>query len=166
MKKLLLTDGEQMTSPAPDEAGRSEVARVFFALWPDEPCAARLHAIAERLAVRFAGRATQKETLHLTLVFVGDVNTGQLPDLLDLGREAEDELRSSAPALPDSGVIAGVSVASGLLLLDRLGYWQHKRILWMGCDHCPRRRASWPNCLPESCGRRGTSFRFGLSCRT
>jgi len=127
MKKLLLTDGEQMASAASDESGHSEVARVFFALWPDEPCAGRLRAIAERLAERFAGRAMQQETLHLTLVFVGDVNTERLPDLLALASEVEEELRSSAPVFPDSGP----------LLLDRLGYWQHKRLLWMGSEHCP-----------------------------
>lgn len=137
MKKLLLTDGEKTASPVSDEAGRGEVARVFFALWPDEPCAARLYAIAERLAGRFGGRAMQQETLHLTLVFVGDVNVGRLPELLELASEAEEAFRSSAPALPDSGAISGGSGISGPLLLDRLGYWRHKRIFWMGCDHCP-----------------------------
>lgn len=121
------------------EAGHSArndgPASVFFALWPDEGCAGRLHAIAERLALRFAGRAMAKETLHLTLAFVGNVNPGRLPELLDLGREVAAEIRSLAPAAPESG----------LILLDRLGCWPRKRILWMGSDHPP----STPGVLAE-----------------
>ena len=79
-------------------------ARVFFALWPDAACAADC-----------GGRVMQKDTLHLTLVFVGDVDEGELPALCTIAEAAGAGL----PPLPPH-----------TLRLDRLGYWPQKKILW------------------------------------
>lgn len=94
-------------------------ARVFFALWPDEACAARLHAIATACAAECGGRVMQKETLHLTLAFVGDVDAGELPALCAIAKAAGAELPPRPPHA---------------LLLDRLGYWPHKKILWAASE--------------------------------
>ena len=84
-------------------------ARVFFALWPDEGVRDALHFHAEQLHRGCGGRAMHRENLHLTLVFVGDVAVERL-----------DELKSVA------GTISGSSFE---LVLDRLGYWRHNRIV-------------------------------------
>ncbi len=84
-------------------------ARVFFALWPDDGVRDALHFHAQQLHRGCGGRAMRRENLHLTLVFVGDVAAERL-----------DELKSVA------GTISGSSFE---LVLDRLGYWRHNRIV-------------------------------------
>lgn len=85
-------------------------ARVFFALWPDDGVRDALDIHARQLHRGCGGRAMRRENLHLTLVFVGDVAVGRL-----------DELKSAA------GAVCGSSFE---LVLDRLGYWRHNRIVW------------------------------------
>lgn len=55
--------------------------RVFFALWPDERLRASLDAVARDWHRHCGGRVTRRENLHLTLVFVGNVDARQF-DLL------------------------------------------------------------------------------------
>ena len=101
------------------EAGKSrtEKARVFFALWPSEAVAGALATIAAALAKQAGGRPTRRETIHMTLAFLGDVPVARLPGLL---RVAE-----------------AVHAAAFELTLDRFGVWQHNRLLWAGCDSMP-----------------------------
>lgn len=92
-------------------------ARVFFALWPEPALATELAGMAGELAKIFGGRPTRPETVHLTLAFLGDVPTSRLPELAALPRLAE----------------AGPFTLS----LDRLGFWPHNQLLWMGCREAP-----------------------------
>ncbi len=87
---------------------------MFFALWPDPSLAGRLAELAGNCAGQFGGRASRRETLHLTLAFVGNVGL----DKLDVLRRAGDNVAASAFCLH----------------LDHLGYWAHNRILWAACD--------------------------------
>lgn len=64
---------------------------------------------AQQLHRGCGGRPMRRENLHLTLVFVGDAGVGRL-----------DALKSVA------GTISGSSFE---LVLDRLGYWRHNRIV-------------------------------------
>jgi 2'-5' RNA ligase len=91
----------------------AERLRVFFALWPPADAAAALHAEASSLAADCGGRAMRRETLHLTLAFVGEVATERLGPLIEAGAEAASAARSFR------------------LLLDRRGLWRHKHILWL-----------------------------------
>ncbi len=91
--------------------------RLFLALWPDEAVACALDAAgldAHRLC---GGRRMRRDTLHLTLAFIGDVPEARLPGLVE--------------AL---GAVAGEAF---LLHLDQLGYWRHNRIVWAGCTERP-----------------------------
>ncbi len=97
-------------------------ARVFFALWPDDACAGRLHEIAVWLAAGYGGRATARSTLHLTLAFVGDVAEDKLADLMS----AADQVREEVAPLETVP-----------WRLDRLSYWPHNRILWAGSGGVP-----------------------------
>ena len=105
--------------------GKTEVARIFFALSPGERCRSRLSAVADDLALRLGGRAMAKETLHLTLAFVGEVRLDRLPELM--------------AAASDVAQSIGDASAAELLVLDRLRYWPSGKILWATCDHCPPR---------------------------
>lgn len=94
----------------------SAPARVFFALWPEPLLARQLQALAEAGAAAGGGRPMGRDTLHLTLAFIGDVAADLLPQLLEVGRQ-----------------LAGQTAFPLEFSLDRFGYWRHNRILWTGC---------------------------------
>jgi 2'-5' RNA ligase len=81
-------------------------ARVFFALWPDE--AERGAFAAWQLPC--GGRVMRRETLHATLVFMGEVAMERL-EALKLAAEE-------------------VSAERFELVFDRAGYWGHNHILY------------------------------------
>ena len=91
----------------------AETVRLFFALWPDGDLQAKLAAWAKRAAGK--GRAMRRENIHLTLAFLGDTDAALLPEL-------------SALAVP---------FAPMRLVLDRIGYWKHNRIIWCGAEADP-----------------------------
>ncbi|PKO38038.1 MAG: RNA 2',3'-cyclic phosphodiesterase [Betaproteobacteria bacterium HGW-Betaproteobacteria-6] len=88
-------------------------ARVFFALWPAPEVAERLGDIAEAAAQTFGGRATRRDTIHLTLAFLGNVPETRLPEL--------------------SAAAASVGVEPFVINVDQLGFWSHNHLLWAGC---------------------------------
>ncbi len=59
-----------------DEAADDKL-RLFFAIWPD--AAARAHAAVHAQAV--SGRCVVPENMHITLLFLGDVEVQRLPAL-------------------------------------------------------------------------------------
>jgi 2'-5' RNA ligase len=101
--------------------GRSEGPgrrrRLFLALWPEDAVRRRLRDLLEKgLSIR-SGRPEPVANLHITLVFIGDVAA----DRVDAIEQA----------------IAGVSAAAFELLLERVGYWERPRILWLGPREVP-----------------------------
>lgn len=59
----------------------------------------------------------RRDTLHITLVFLGAVPETRLPVLVDAaGRVRGDAFE---------------------VVLDRIGWWPHNRIFWLGCDSMP-----------------------------
>jgi 2'-5' RNA ligase len=54
----------------------------------------------------------RRDTLHVTLAFLGDIPAGRVADA---GKVADE-----------------MAVEPFDLILDRLGYWKHNRILWAG----------------------------------
>jgi len=91
--------------------------RVFFALWPNADIAARLHAIAQQQHTQLSGRVSRLDTLHATLVFIGNVAPERLPDLLAAAEVVE------APAFQ--------------LVLDQAGCWRHNHIAYLGAKQVP-----------------------------
>lgn len=91
--------------------------RVFYALWPEGQALALLDRLAEAGVAQCGGRRMRRDTLHLTLTFIGAVTPSQLGILKSVGR--------SVRAVPFD------------LRLDRMGYWPHNQILWAGCSHPP-----------------------------
>ncbi|NTV71886.1 MAG: RNA 2',3'-cyclic phosphodiesterase [Azonexaceae bacterium] len=88
-------------------------ARVFFALWPSPEVAERLGNIAHDAAQSFGGRATRRDTIHLTLAFLGNIPEARLPEL--------------------SMAAANVAVEPFAINIDQLGFWSHNHLLWAGC---------------------------------
>lgn len=95
----------------------AEQLRVFYALWPDAALAERLYSLGGALQQHCGGRRMRRETLHMTLAFVGEVPAGRVGLLIEAG-----------------GAVAGRAFRMDL---DTLGYWARKRIVWAGCSQTP-----------------------------
>jgi RNA 2',3'-cyclic 3'-phosphodiesterase len=95
-----------------------DVARVFFAAWPPPGVQQTLGDIARQAEPECGGRAVPAGNIHLTLLFIGDVPRAAVAGLETLG--------------------ATVTAPRFDLVVDRLEYWRHNRILWAGVEQCPQ----------------------------
>lgn len=86
--------------------------RLFFALWPAAAAAAELEKIAQRCHEFYRGKPTRTQTIHITLAFLGDVDDDRVDDVITAGN--------------------GVGRQAFELVVDRIGYWRHNRLLWAG----------------------------------
>jgi 2'-5' RNA ligase len=84
-------------------------ARMFFALWPDEQTRAGFSRWLHLLGSAIEGSATRHESLHLTLVFLGDVELDRLAAL--------------------NSIAGSVDSSSFELAFDAPRYWRHNRIV-------------------------------------
>lgn len=102
-------------------AGKDTV-RVFFAIWPDAIARKRLLEIAGGLQWNsgFTGRRIKAENIHLTLVFVGNVDKSGLEALC---RAAEG--------------IAKLPKRSFELVIQEIGCWKHNRIAYVAPREIP-----------------------------
>lgn len=98
-----------MSSGTPD-SGSTE--RVFFALRPDGALRSRMAAL--QMLDGWSGRPVPPGNLHLTLVFIGSVDTRRLDALQAVANQR---------SLPPCG-----------LTLDRLGWFPRARVGWLGCS--------------------------------
>lgn len=96
--------------------GRPPVAathrRLFFALWPDPAVVEQLVRWAHLAHDLCGGRAMRADTLHLTLAFLGSVETERIPALQEL--------------------LAARRWPGGTLVLDHMGQFRGPRIVWAG----------------------------------
>jgi 2'-5' RNA ligase len=93
------------------------IARLFFAAWPAPQIQQALGRLALELQPSCGGRALPARNIHLTLVFLGDVERARVTRFESLARDVV------APAFE--------------LAVDRVRYWRHNRIVWAGVAHCP-----------------------------
>ncbi len=98
-------------------SGRS--VRVFFAIWPEEAIRRQLCGLSEKLAVASSGRMMREESIHLTLVFLGEVRSSQL-----------DMLRSAANIVKEQ---------SFDFIVDRVSYWKYNRLVYATAGEVPQR---------------------------
>ncbi len=93
------------------------MARLFFALWPDEAARDELSARAKQVARRCGGRTVPGANLHRTLVFLVEVDPRAIPALRDAARPGGE--------------------ASFVLVLDELGAFARAAVAWAGCREAP-----------------------------
>jgi 2'-5' RNA ligase len=99
------------------QPSREKSARVFFALWPDEAERAALAAWQPALHKICGGRTMRANTLHNTLVFLGDVVLHRLEALQLAAQEVEGE--------------------SFELVFDAVRYWGHNHIAYAAPGDMP-----------------------------
>lgn len=116
-----------MTEAIPEQP---RLRRVFFALWPDAAALDALEAAAAAAYQCRGGRRLRRDSLHLTLAFMGDVSQAQLDDLLDLAGKLRE--------------------APFDLTLDQIGWWPRNGIFWAGCQTTPSHQRRLSNELSKA----------------
>lgn len=86
-------------------------ARLFFALWPDPAVQAALADIGRDLQRRLGGKLTRRESIHLTLAFLGDIAPEKMSNV--------------------EAVAAGTAFEAFSFALDTVGCWKHNGIAWI-----------------------------------
>jgi 2'-5' RNA ligase len=94
-----------------------ETARLFFAAWPAPDTQRALGRVSRALQRECGGRALPARNIHLTLVFLGDIERARLAGL--------------------ERVAESISAPRFQLRIDRVEYWRHNRIVWAGVAECP-----------------------------
>ncbi len=108
--------------------------RLFFALWPDDPTRSRFAAALESLP-RLPGRPVPVRNLHITLVFLGEVNA-----------EQQQVLRAGADTL---------HAQSFDLTISQLGCWPHAAVAWLAPEVVPPALVDLVAQLQSVCRRAG-----------
>ena len=90
---------------------------MFFALWPGEAERAALFKQAVALKADAGGLLTRAEKLHMTLVFLGDVE-----------RERTAQLERIARSVVSSAFT---------MRIDKTGYWPRQKIVWAAPQSVP-----------------------------
>lgn len=112
-----------------------EPPRLFFALWPGEAVREELRKIVGGLRRTLSGRWVESDKLHLTLAFLGPVPASRLPEL--------------------EAIIQGLDPQAFELVLDRLEYWRHNRILCLGATQAPPGLLDLVRSLTDCLGQAG-----------
>jgi 2'-5' RNA ligase len=107
-----------------EQAGRAgkDAVRIFFAIWPDDATRELLRPVANSLQndFRCAGRRIKAEDIHLTLVFVGNVDNRGLEALYNAA----------------DGIGKG-DTRPFELAIQQIGYWKHSRIAYVAPREIP-----------------------------
>jgi RNA 2',3'-cyclic 3'-phosphodiesterase len=122
---------------------RRKTIRVFFAIRPDSTAQKQLAALAERLQSESlcSGRKTEPENIHLTLVFVGEVDIGKLEAL----RLAADGVSSR-------------NARTFEVVIEEIRYWKHKGIAYATTGRVPRELGELVNALQDALSAAGFSI--------
>lgn len=112
--------------------------RLFFALWPTARASKVLHEAGRELQKACGGKLTRRETVHLTLVFLGEVAEEKIPRI--------------------AAVAAGVQAPSFRVAFNRYGWWKHNRIVWAMPEETPAPMAELVKGLEEGLKQEGFAF--------
>ncbi|MDP1949878.1 MAG: RNA 2',3'-cyclic phosphodiesterase [Nitrosomonas sp.] len=93
---------------------KKNTIRAFFAIRPDEAALKQLDRIAKQIKATCGGQKTTKSKIHLTLLFLGNIDIDQL-----------DRFR----------VVAGsVRASSFNFSIEEIRYWKHNHIVYAGSN--------------------------------
>lgn len=117
-------------------SGRS--VRVFFAIWPKYTVCRQLCVLSEKLELVCGGRRTRAESIHLTLIFLGEIGTSQL-DALCLA-------------------VNTVKGRAFNFIVDGVRYWKFNRVVYAGAGEVPLELFDLVGSLKETLSANGFSF--------
>lgn len=83
--------------------------KIFFALWPENASREQLYRLAKQLAMNCEGRRIRPENLHLTLLFIGELESSVVPLLCK--------------------AVSAIHHPAFELVLDRIAYWKRAGIV-------------------------------------
>jgi 2'-5' RNA ligase len=86
-------------------------ARVFFALWPDAEVRQALMQLALKIHRQVEGKLTREDSVHMTLLFLGDTPVERLGTLAELA--------------------ATVPFEAFTLDIGKADCWKHNKIAWV-----------------------------------
>lgn len=112
--------------------------RLFFALWPDEAARIALERWSVAIHRVAGGRAARRDSIHMTLAFLGDCDPDRLGGL--------------------KAAAAGVRTEPFELVLDEPGFWNHNRIAWAGATRTPEPLATLVEDLRAGLAAAGFAF--------
>lgn len=92
-------------------------ARVFFALWPDDDLRKALVRATGQMYGQHGGRQTRPDSIHLTLVFIGQVDQARIPELLAMAHS--------------------IQVAHFDAVFDKAECWRHNHVGCLGTTEVP-----------------------------
>lgn len=95
----------------------SEKERLFFALWPSEQQQQAWARMAKEWLPRDGSRLVPSQNLHLTLLFIGEVDQDQ--------RRCLEQVADAVGGDPF------------VLHFDISGYWRRPQVAWWGCSQTP-----------------------------
>ena len=120
-----------------DQPGHSFV-KIFFALWPTAAERGDLAVWQTALKRIYGGRVMREETLHNTLVFIGEIDQSRL-----------EALKLSA---------LEVSASRFELSFEQAHYWGHNRIVYAAPDLGPPQLIQLHDVLAQCLSRHQFSF--------
>jgi len=113
-------------------------ARVFFALWPDPAVRRALTQVGLKLHRQVDGKMTHEASVHMTLLFLGEVSIDRLGVLTDLA--------------------AGIPFEAFRLQIDKADCWKHNRIAWVAPSVTPPALTRLVEALERRAGAEGFGF--------
>jgi len=96
---------------------KSQHARLFFALWPNEGLVEQISSAVQKPLIDVDARRVPKSNYHITLVFYGSASAEQRLCL----ENAASKIRGKSFALE----------------LNRLGYWPKPKVNWLAPTEIP-----------------------------
>lgn len=122
---------------------RRKKVRIFFAIWPNDTTQKQLAGLAKQLRLESlcGGRKTKAENIHLTLVFLGEVDTGKV-----------EALHRIADGIQAPGACAFDFV------VDEIHYWKHNNIVYASTGNVPRELIDLVTALQNALSAAGFSL--------
>jgi len=93
------------------------MARLFFALWPDNKTQLNLYHVARQFKNEKI-RLVKKSNLHITLEFLGEVSEYNKQQLIEKSNH--------------------IQVEPFEIKLSNIGWWRKPGVLWIGTHHIPQ----------------------------
>jgi 2'-5' RNA ligase len=124
--------------PEPERWALAPSARVFFALWPGAEVRQALMHVGLKMHRQVQGKLTREESVHMTLLFLGETPTERLEALTRLA--------------------AGIAFEPFTLSLEQADCWKHNKIAWVAPLETPPALARLVSALEQRAAAQG--FRF------